>query len=171
MCINCGGIFAFTRKEEMEKGPTPEQAPQETTNKEAEVSSVRLHDRETTVPDKPPEIGPVARVLPDKQPVITQPDTKDPGSDKIADSSDVRGATGSSESETSSSRDISSERAASPGISEGKTGVDHHSLVSKPRTKQCPKCGRKIFLKGKEEMVKCMFCGTRIQFERKKKNK
>ncbi len=38
-----------------------------------------------------------------------------------------------------------------------------------PKTMRCPKCGHKVFLKGKEERVKCIFCGTVIIIEREKK--
>ena len=43
------------------------------------------------------------------------------------------------------------------------------SQMAVPKVMKCPKCNRKVFLKGSEERVKCMFCGTRIQIERRKK--
>ena len=45
----------------------------------------------------------------------------------------------------------------------------HDSHVELPKVMKCPKCGRKVFLKGGEVKVKCIFCGTRIQFERRKR--
>jgi len=40
------------------------------------------------------------------------------------------------------------------------------SAVTVPKVMKCPKCDHKVFLKGKEEKVKCIFCGTTIMIKR-----
>jgi len=54
-------------------------------------------------------------------------------------------------------------------VSTSTKGEEQSSAVEIPKVMKCPKCARKVFLKGREEKVKCIFCGTRIQIERRKK--
>ena len=73
---------------------------------------------------------------------------------------------------TRETREVPKETPEASGEShlDGEPGEHHESHMAVPKVMKCPKCGRKVFLKGKEEKVKCIFCGTRIQIERRRKS-
>ena len=167
MCVECSAIFSFDRREP----PADEMPP----------SPPKIMDRSKT-PGVDTDELPKDEVATDEKNDTDR--DREPPKDDITQGGRKSGeqAAKPAGDEGPSSRDLSppTEPRTSQEIKTGavkevteikkeEQAVDTGSGVAVPKVMKCPKCGRKVFLKGKEEKVKCIFCGTRIQIERRKK--
>ena len=189
MCVDCGEIFSFDRiPRGSQEAPAPERdpappSPPSTDLPPSAFPSPEAPSQPSQIPSTPPAQTPEdtsARMpqTPSPQDQLThqaQPPAQGPtpgvkaavsmapsSSDPSRPTSD--GPRTSAQMSTGESREVSRET----GDGSKLIGA-HDTHVALPKVMKCPKCSRKVFLKGKEEKVKCIFCGTRIQIERRKR--
>lgn len=179
MCIECGEIFSLERAPPPQPPslPSPDAQVDGPEGGEPQDGSERKdghHRPSTPLPIQKPDEGDAASQPPSPPPGPTEPQAPPQAPIRHGDPTQpsAHGPMTSEPIRTRETREVPKETPEASGESQadGKPGEHHESHMAVPKVMKCPKCGRKVFLKGKEEKVKCIFCGTRIQIERRRKS-